>query len=209
MGALHSKSVLIHGQIRRGLQSGRYLPGERIDPGTLAKDFRISPTPVRAALYRLVGEGLIADHARNGFHVPLLNEVAMRDLFDWMELLLLKACEMGISSSARRLPAFEMPGQDIDIVKATWQLFDAIARATSHRSLHQSVKRANDRLAPIRRAKPGLLDHRLEELSELIGLWQRRELAALSVSLQAYHARRKKLVPRIVALLQDQRDYLP
>ena len=76
-------------------------PGQRIDPATLAAEFDTSPTPVRFALYRLVGEALTVDHARDGLHIPLLTEVAMRDLYDWMERLLLMACDIGVSPGAR------------------------------------------------------------------------------------------------------------
>lgn len=206
MGATQSKSTFLYRQVRRGLQSGLYLPGQHIDPATLAAEYKLSQTPVRKALYRLVGEGMITDHARIGLQVPLLSEVAMRDLYDWMERLLLMSCEIGISPFASNQARFELPSQDIDLPKATWQLFNAIAHATCHRSLHQAVKRTNDRLAPIRRAKQGLMDNLLEELIELDGLWQRRELAALSACLRAYHARRKNLVPRIVAMLLESRD---
>lgn len=82
MSPIHSKSAFLYGQVRRALQAGRYVPGQRIDPATLAAEFNTSPTPVRFALYRLVGEGLIADHARSGLHVPLLTEVALHDLYD-------------------------------------------------------------------------------------------------------------------------------
>lgn len=51
----HSKTALLHRQLRRALRSGRYLPGQRIDPATLAEEFEASTTPVRQALYRLVG----------------------------------------------------------------------------------------------------------------------------------------------------------
>lgn len=98
MNTIHSKSAFVYGQVRRALQSGRYVPGQRIDPARLAAaQFHISPTLVRFALYRLVGEGLLADHARDGQHVPLLTEVAMRDLYDWMERLLLMACDIGVA----------------------------------------------------------------------------------------------------------------
>src|SRR3546814_13671093 len=89
MIALQSKSAFLYKQIRRALRSGRYVPGERLDPATIAEEFHTSATPVRFALYRLVGEGLIADHARSGLYVPLFTEVALRDLYDWMRRLLL------------------------------------------------------------------------------------------------------------------------
>ena len=177
------------------------------DPATLAAEFKTSPTPVRFALYRLVGEALVVDHARDGLHVPLLNEVALRDLYDWMERLLLMACDIGAAPAARKTDQLELASDDDDPVKLTWQLFDAIARATAHKSLHHAVKQANDRLAPIRRAEQGLLKHSFEELSELNRRWQARDMPALKSALRDYHERRKRLVPRIVALLSDHSDY--
>lgn len=208
MDAVHSKSAFVYGQVRRALQSGRYAPGQRIDPATLAAEFNISPTPVRFALYRLVGEGMVADHARDGLHVPLLTEVAMRDLYDWMERLLLMACDIGVAPTFRKTGKLELASADDDLVKRTWQLFDAIAHATAHWSLHHAVKQANDRLAPIRRAKQGLIEHAYEELSQLNRHWQTRDIPALKSALRDYHERRKQLVPSIVASLSDRIDYL-
>ena len=208
MDAIHSKSVFVYGQVKRALRSGRYAPGRRIDPARLAAEFNTSPTPVRFALYRLVGEALIVDHARDGLHVPLLNEVAMRDLYDWMERLLLMACDIGIASAAQKTEPLELASADEDLVKLTWQLFDTIARTTAHWSLHLAVKQANDRLAPIRRAAQGLLEHRFEELSELNRHWQARDMPALKSALRDYHERRKQLVPCIVALLSERSEQL-
>jgi len=203
MDAVHSKSAMVYKQVRRALRSGRYAPGQRIDPTVLAGELHISPTPVRFALYRLVGENLLVDHARGGLHVPLLNEVALRDLYDWMERLLTMAC--GIAATRKVEPA-EPATAGSDLVKLTWKLFDAIARASAHRYLYQSVKQANDQLAPIRRAKQGWLTQGEEELSTLSRLWQARDMAALKTALHDYHERRKRLVPCIVALLSDNND---
>jgi hypothetical protein len=209
MGAIHSKSAFLYRQVRRALQSGHYLPGQRIDPAALAAEFKTSPTPVRFALYRLVGEGLIADHARAGLHVPLPNEVALRDLYGWMQSLLLMACDAGAATMARKTAKPGPDAPDDDVVKLTWQLFDTIARATAHCNLHRAVERANDRLAPIRRVEQDLIKDAPEELSELDRHWQRRDIPALKSALRDYHERRQQLVPCIVALLNDSSDYLP
>ncbi len=208
MSVIHSKSAFVYGQVRRALQSGRYVPGQRIDPASLAAEFRTSPTPVRFALYRLVGEGLLADHARNGLHVPLPTEVALRDLYDWMQRLLLMACDIGIAAAPRATeePAPASAAED-DLVKRTWRLFDMIARATAHRSLHHAVKQANDRLAPIRRAKQTLIQDPEREFLALNRHWQQRDIAALRSVLRDYHERRKHLVPSIVAMLGDSHGY--
>lgn len=208
MDAIHSKSAFVYRQVKRALRSGRYVPGERIDPAALAAEFNTSPTPVRFALYRLVGESLLVDHARDGLHVPLLTEVALRDLYDWMERLLLIACDIGAMPAARKAEQPELTSADDDLVTLTWQLFDAIALATAHGTLHHAVKQANDRLAPVRRAAQGLLEHRFEELSELNRHWQTRDMPALKSALRDYHECRKQLVPCIVALLSERSDHL-
>lgn len=207
MSATHSKSAFLYTQVRRALQSGSYAPGQRIDPATLARHFKTSATPVRFALYRLVGEGMVADHARAGLHVPLLTEVAMRDLYDWMLRLLLMACDLVATPSPRQATRGESI-VDPDVVKLTWKLFDAIAESTAHRALHQAVRRANDQLAPIRRAKQPLLESTFTEFDALNQLWKAREIPALKAALGAYHERRKELVPRIVASLSDHRELL-
>lgn len=205
MDAIRSKSAYVYLQVRRALRSGRYAPGQRLDPARLAAEFNTSPTPVRFALYRLVGESLLVDHARNGLHVPLLTEVATRELYDWMERLLLLACGIRPASPVRKCEPLELSA-DGDLPNLTWQLFDAIARTSAHRLLHQAVKQTNDRLAPIRQAEPGLIDQGIEELSELKRYLQACELPALKSAVSEYHQRRKKLVPCIVALLHERSD---
>ncbi|TYT26169.1 GntR family transcriptional regulator [Luteimonas viscosa] len=207
MSETHSKSAFVYGQVIRDLQAGRYMPGQRVDPATLALEFQASTTPVRFALYRLVGEGLLEDHARSGLLVPLPNEVALRGLFDWMQRLLVMACDL---VSEHRSPAPTMVAEPIsiedDVVNRTWQLFEAIARSIEHPSLRQAVRRANDQLAPVRRATQGLFDDAAEEYLELAQPWRRRDMANMKLALARYHERRMQLVPRIVARLTATAD---
>ena len=175
----------------------------------LAAEFRTSPTPVRFALYRLVGEGLLTDHARNGLYVPLPTELVLRDLYDWMDRLLSLACEIlpGAPGAAAAREATSAAAA-ADIPKGTWQLFDEVARATGHRNLHKAVEQANDQLAPVRRAKQHLIEDAAAELSDLIARWDTGDMVAFDSALHRYHTRRRQLVPRIVALLNEGKDRL-
>ncbi|WP_240922051.1 GntR family transcriptional regulator [Oleiagrimonas sp. C23AA] len=118
MSTTHSKSVLVYRQIKCHLRSGHYAPGQRIDPATLAAQFSTSLTPVRFALYRLVGEELVADHTRSGLHVPMFSEIALRDLYDWMERLLLMACDVGAARHTRQRGTLAVAPNE-DVVKRT------------------------------------------------------------------------------------------
>lgn len=205
MTANQSKSAFLYQELRRALRSGRYVPGQRIDPAALADEFGASATPVRFALYRLVGEGLVADHGRNGLHVPLPNEVVLRDHYDWLHRLLLMACAIHFAAPDVSLLPLELPAAD-DLALATWLLFDAIARAANHRSLHRAVEQVNDKLAPVRRIGLKLVGDAIDELSALLRHWQQQDRQALEAAIDAYHARRAALVPSIVAALEDGRD---
>jgi len=116
------------------------------------------------------------------------------------------ACDIGIKVASRANAELETVSSSDDVPKRTWQLFDAIAQSTDHRALHHAVKQANDRLAPIRRA--GRVDDACEEISALIQHWQTCDIESLSAGLNAYHERRKQLVPHIVACLGDNSELL-
>src|SRR5699024_7614938 len=123
--------------------------------------------------------------------VPLPTEVALRDLYDWMERLLQMACDIGMTPGARKTEPLKLSSAEDDLIKLTWQLFDAIACMTVHESLHHAVEQANDQLAPIRQTEQELLEHPFEELSELNRHWQKRDASALKSALHAYHERRR------------------
>ena len=196
-----SKSAILYDEIRTALHDGRYAPGTRIDPAALAAQFKTSPTPVRFALYRLVGEGVIVDHARDGFHVPLTTESTLRNLYDWMQRLLLMACEIR-STSVQAIPSALVDATHRgDVVLLTRELFEAIALSAGHHSLYLAVHQVNDKLSAVRRAKQSLIPDAHQELVHLVQHWRRHNLKSLKTALVAYHDRRKHLVPQIVELL--------
>ena len=199
------KSTMLYKQVRRALRSGRFVPGDRIEPGLLASEFKTSPTPVRLALHRLAGEGLLVDCERDGFRVPRSTELELHQLYDWMERLLLMACDIGLANQKGRAQPLllEPPSPDEDLVKLTWKLFDAIAKMAPQPHLQHAIKLANDQLAPIRRAKQGFLDHSYEELADIHIRLLHRDFQALEHALAAYHLRRQRLVPDIVAMLNQ------
>ena len=76
--------------IRRRILARSYLPGARLDPAVLAQDLFSSITPVRDALNVLTGSGLVETGINEGFHIPNIDEPALKDLCSWnLEVLLL------------------------------------------------------------------------------------------------------------------------
>lgn len=190
-----SKSGRLYEEIRHSLQDGRYAPGARIDTKALASQFRASITPVRHALYRLVGEGLVNDHARDGFYVPLVTELYLRDLYGWLQHLLVLACDSG---NPQRDGVDMGAEDDGDIIAGTRTLFEEIAEDAGSPCLTEAVWRSNARLEPIRRMEIRLLDDTSGELAHLQQLWRHRDAKALKAGLINYHQRREQLVPCLV-----------
>lgn len=58
--------------VREAVLAGRWKAGEAIDVTALAVELGISPSPVREALARLRGEGILSSRFRDGYSLPLL-----------------------------------------------------------------------------------------------------------------------------------------
>jgi DNA-binding GntR family transcriptional regulator len=83
LGRIESNSVamLAYDQIRALILSGEMVPGARLSQLDLAERLGISRTPVREALRRLAGEGLVDALPQRGFRVADLGlEAVMRRL---------------------------------------------------------------------------------------------------------------------------------
>jgi DNA-binding GntR family transcriptional regulator len=72
----------VYQQIRTGLMSGRFAPGQKLTIRRLAAEVGMSLTPVREALYRLAAEGAFDGRANRSVRVPILTGEQIRELRD-------------------------------------------------------------------------------------------------------------------------------
>jgi DNA-binding GntR family transcriptional regulator len=70
----------LYQNIRAGLLSGRFQPGERLKIRDLAAEWGTSPMPVRAALQRLVAEGALEGEAQRSLRVPAMTRARFEQL---------------------------------------------------------------------------------------------------------------------------------
>jgi len=70
------------GMIRAAILSGRYGPGERIKVADLSNQFGFSAMPLREALRKLEGEGLVEIEPNRGATVRRLDRQFIEDLFE-------------------------------------------------------------------------------------------------------------------------------
>src|ERR1700730_10329502 len=80
--------------IREKILVGQLSPGQRLDVSTVAKQLGVSRTPVKDALQKLSGEGLIEIPAHKGTFVTQLRAADIREIFEVREALEVAACKL-------------------------------------------------------------------------------------------------------------------
>lgn len=68
----------VHEKLRKGIVSGAYPAGTRLNESQIARDLSISRIPVREALVRLRESGLVMKRDRRGMFVTQLSEVEVQ-----------------------------------------------------------------------------------------------------------------------------------
>ena len=184
----------VYRELRRQLREGTRAPGAPLEPAVIGDELGSSFTPVRDALHRLVGEGLVENPQHNGFSVPRPTEQALRDLYAWTgEVVVLAAARMRVPAASELAEhAHEDP---------TEGLFVSIADATGNREHGRTMRRLMARLAPYRRVETHHFADVASERDALAALVRADARAPLARALGRYHRRRIAATPGILALL--------
>lgn len=185
----------IYHALKAELGSGLPGAGEQLEPGVLADQLNASITPVRDALHRLVGEGLVEAPRGDGFRTPLVTEIGLRNLYRWHGAMV----ELAARAPPHGLDQAEP--QAAGMVERTEQLFLSIAAWSGNPEHVAAVARAGERLRPARRAELALLPNAEQELGEIAGAAGASDRAKLRVLIGRYHRSRERLVDRIVSML--------
>jgi DNA-binding GntR family transcriptional regulator len=198
------KVASLYEELVRLLENGEYVPGECLDIVSIAQKFRVSTTPVRDALFRLAGQGILLKPPHQAFQTPAVTEAFLEDFYGFFLDLLLLACKgLRRQRSGSKWPALSL-GRD-DVPDQAGAFFDHIANATGRSQLATTVYRANVALGAIRRAERILLKDAAEELADLQRAWEERDTAALKVGLISYHRRRRNLTYEIATAVNEPR----
>lgn len=72
----------VYQYLRNEIIEGRLLPGQRISPEEFADKLKISKMPIKEAIERLVGDGLLEVQARRGTFVTRLDPVDLAETFE-------------------------------------------------------------------------------------------------------------------------------
>jgi len=188
----------VYHALKDQLGRGHFSAGQHLEPAALSHDLNASITPVRDALHRLVGEGLVETPRGEGFRTPVVTEVGLRQLYRWNAALL----DLAARSRASRVSTLDPPSEGSPgAAERMGTLFLAVAARAGNAEHLAAVARLNDRLRPVRHAELGLIDGLEVELDDLAHRLTEPTAPALRRALAAFHRRRERLVGELVAAL--------
>src|SRR5258708_29424955 len=173
--------------LRERLQAGIYPPGGRITAVDVADELRLSTTPVREALSRLAGEGLLEDRRGQGYFVRPLSAPDVGDLYR-MSLACLLICQEPHRASRRAAGPAAVPadGPRGGPVREVEALFRQWTLEAGSRALISSFRILQIQLGPVRRLEPRVLEDLEAEAEQLIA----STLADRLTLLRQFHRRR-------------------
>ena len=187
--------------LKEQLTSGRFAPGDHLEPAALGEELSASITPVRDALHRLVGERIIEAPRYDGFRVPAPLEAELRELYGWNGQLLELAIRAGGSRGTAEIAAGAGP-----VLADAAEMFRRISRMAGNAEHEAAIENLNDRLAALRIAEARLFGDIAEELDAMRRALEAQDLSGLRRLVAAYHRRRQRCVPEILAAARRPRE---
>lgn len=176
---------------------GAFRPGAKLDPAVLAEQLNSSVTPVRAGLNMLVGEGLVETGTGEGFHVPLLDEPALKDRYAWNAEIL----GVVLRRAGDRAPAAPVFTNADSPAARVAGLFLDIARRSPNQEHARAISLMNDRLHAIRVAESAVLADIDGELDGMAKAVEQVDPPLLRPMVSRYHRRRIRSAAAILRKL--------
>lgn len=189
--------------LRERLQSGALRPGGRATAVDLADELGLSTTPVREALSRLAGEGLLEDRRGQGYFVRMPGAAEIADLHRMSLAHLLITLEPRRSSRFAPTGAPHAPAEDLgafDPVAAVEALFRSWVGATGSRPLVAAFRVVQIQLGPVRRLEAQVLGNLEPEARVLLAEGETTRADRLT-ALRQFHAVRIRESDRLATLL--------
>lgn len=190
--------------LRDRLGAGDLPPGRRIAAADLAQTLRLSATPVREALSRLAGEGLLDEMRGQGFYVPLYTAGDVADLYRlaWVQLWIGLAPDRPVVSPQ----PLDAPALGEDPIDAVDRLFAGWILQSGSRVLVASYRRTQAQLSPLRRLEPQLFDDLSDEAAGLVQAARASSRRAQLGTVRRFYDRRIVRAERLAALAAARRD---
>jgi DNA-binding GntR family transcriptional regulator len=173
-------------------------PGQRLVEATVAHQWRVSRTPAREALRRLVQEGFLRRESRGGYHVRDMDLEVLEELYE---------VRVALETFATRLAIERGRGPDWEDVARTWMAIVEpfppaevllerdeafhmeIAAASGNRTLVEYLRGINDRIRAVRLydfSNPDRVRATCTQHAAIAGLIARREADKAADAMRAH-----------------------
>jgi len=194
----------VYGSLRALLLEGGFRPGQRLDPAMLAAELSSSATPIRDALNRLTGEGLVTARTSEGFHTPLVDQIELVDLYRWstdIAKLSLRSRRRGHHFAAE---AYDWPTDAVSHARATTKLLAQLAGASANAEHGNALYSVQARLGSAYCAEVQILPAFDEEMALLAATVAANDIPRVNQLLDARLRRRVQHGAEIVRWLYRQ-----
>lgn len=177
--------------LRARLAGGRLILGEPLTISDLAQELGLSATPVREALSRLAGEGLIEDRRGRGYFARRHDVADLVELYGLRRLYLVEAASAGGGDSLDPREASTDASSEVSTFAATLHAYDRLVAGAGNRALLESYRIVCERLAGPIRAEGSLFDTAAEwaQLTAALGEGPEALAAVVTRHHQARQAR--------------------
>lgn len=179
--------------------AGRFGWGEPLVTTTLAEELGLSPTPVREALARLSGEGLIEHRPGRGYYAPSPSPDDIVDLYELHRRLIHWALDVFPRRDDPRLPIV----LDLSSIEA---LFVGLVRTPGRAVLTRAHWRTTLQIRPIRVIETRLLADDADWLRDVGANVAAGELDAVRLTVDEFHRSRIGQAGAVVALMRQSRQ---
>jgi len=166
--------------LAKDILSGRVVPGARLDEPSICRKFNVSRTPIREALRRLSGTGLVEITPRRGVTVARIDVEQLNEMFEAlaefeglcarlsavrMTTLEKKRLEILNASRPRRIADGEK-----DLVMLNNEFHESIYQGSHNSSIASATRNFRQRLAPFRTLQfvPGQTEYSFHEHDDIV-----------------------------------------
>ena len=174
--------------------AGAFVPGIRFDLQAFADRHRVSRTPLREAVFRLMGERLFERHPDGGFMVLSPQPALLADLYAWNALLVLEPMRHidaeKLAKLLRSLGDAPAPDNAVDLALQTSRLFLTLVSEIGNQSAIDTMRNLNERLHYARIGECDSLPDTFKEHKLLLTTDVRDLQRVFRRRLESYHQRR-------------------
>lgn len=186
-GTSHDRAYLqAYRRIRLALRERHWGEGEHVAVTHCAEACNLSPTPVREAMARLAGEGLLEERRGMGYFVPRLGPVELSELYTIAQ----STAVMAVSEPVVLPANLGTEGAENTPLDSGTMLL-TLAGQTANSLVCLLAANLDARLAPVQAAEGQIFDQAREsaEFIALLGKGDRRQLQRFASN---FYSRRRK-----------------